>query len=161
MSLALLVNGIEHKVDAAPDQSLLSVLRDNLNLTGTKYGCGEGQCGACTVLLNGRPMRSCRTLASSAAGKSITTIEGLEQNGRLHPVQEAFLKVEAFECGYCTSGMIMSAVALLKQNPSPSESEVREFMKGNVCRCCTYPRILQAVRVASTRAVERSVEQAR
>lgn len=161
MSLALLVNGIEHKVDPAPDQSLLSVLRDNLNLTGTKYGCGEGQCGACTVLLNSRPVRSCRTLASFAAGKPITTIEGLEQNGRLHPVQEAFLKLEAFECGYCTSGMIMSAVALLKQNHSPTDSQVREFMNGNVCRCCAYPRILEAVRLASTRASAGSGEQAR
>jgi aerobic-type carbon monoxide dehydrogenase small subunit (CoxS/CutS family) len=156
MSLALLVNGTEHKVDAAADQSLLSVLRDNLNLTGTKYGCGEGQCGACTVLLNGRPVRSCRTPVSSAIGKSVITIEGLEQNGRLHPVQEAFLKVEAFECGYCTSGMIMSAVALLKQNPAPTENAVREFMNGNVCRCCTYPRILEAVKLASARTGEQS-----
>ncbi|MGA8865991.1 MAG: (2Fe-2S)-binding protein [Candidatus Sulfotelmatobacter sp.] len=156
MSFTLLVNGAEHKVDASADQSLLSVLRDNLNLTGTKYGCGEGQCGACTVLLAGRPVRSCRTMASSAAGKPITTIEGLEQHGRLHPVQEAFLKVEAFECGYCTSGMIMSAVALLSRNPSPSEEDIRDSMNGNVCRCCTYPRILEAVKQAANPARERA-----
>jgi len=149
MSFTLLVNGDEHTVDVPADQSLLSVLRDNLNLTGTKYGCGEGQCGACTVLLAGRPVRSCRTHTSAAAGKKITTIEGLEQNGHLHPVQEAFLRMEAFECGYCTSGMIMSAVALLNQNP-PSEDQIGDFMNGNVCRCCTYPRILEAVKQAST-----------
>jgi aerobic-type carbon monoxide dehydrogenase small subunit (CoxS/CutS family) len=150
MSLTLEINGTEHKVDAPSDQSLLSVLRDNLGLTGTKYGCGEGQCGACTVLMAGRPVRSCRTPVNSAAGKKITTIEGLEQNGRLHPVQEAFLRVEAFECGYCTSGMIMSAVALLNQNPSPKDDAIRDFMNGNICRCCTYPRILEAVRQAAS-----------
>ncbi len=149
MPFTLLVNGTEHKVDASPDQSLLSVLRENLHLTGTKYGCGEGQCGACTVLLAGRPVRSCRTAVSFAAGKKITTIEGLEQNGRLHRVQEAFLRVEAFECGYCTSGMIMSAVALLNQNPAPSDNQISDFMNGNICRCCTYPRILEAVRQAA------------
>ncbi len=154
MSFTLLVNGAEHKVDVPSDQSLLSVLRDNLSLTGTKYGCGEGQCGACTVLLAGRPVRSCRTLVSATLGKKITTIEGLEQNGRLHPVQEAFLRVEAFECGYCTSGMILSAVALLNQNPSPSDDQIGDFMNGNVCRCCTYPRILEAVQQAATRGKE-------
>ena len=154
MSFTLLVNGDEHTVNVPADQTLLSVLRDNLNLTGTKYGCGEGQCGACTVLLAGRPVRSCRTLISAAAGKKITTVEGLEQNGHLHPVQEAFLRVEAFECGYCTSGMIMSAVALLNQNPSPSEDRIGDFMNGNVCRCCTYPRILEAVKQASTASKE-------
>lgn len=150
MSFTLLVNGAEYTVDVPADQSLLSVLRDDLNLTGTKYGCGEGQCGACTVLLAGRPVRSCRTLISAAAGKKITTIEGLEQHGQLHPVQEAFLRVEAFECGYCTSGMIMSAVALLNQNRSPSDDQISDFMNGNICRCCTYPRILEAVKQAST-----------
>jgi isoquinoline 1-oxidoreductase subunit alpha len=156
MSFTLLVNGAEHKVDAVPDQSLLSVLRDSLNLTGTKYGCGEGQCGACTVLLAGKPVRSCRTPANSAVGKPITTVEGLEQNGHLHPVQEAFLQVEAFECGYCTSGMIMSAVALLNRNPKPSDDEIRDFMNGNICRCCTYPRILEAVQQVATRAREQA-----
>jgi aerobic-type carbon monoxide dehydrogenase small subunit (CoxS/CutS family) len=150
MALTLEINGTEHKVDVPTDQSLLSVLRDHLGLTGTKYGCGEGQCGACTVLVAGRPVRSCRTPVNSVAGKKITTIEGLEQNGRLHPVQEAFLRVEAFECGYCTSGMIMSAVALLNQNPSPNNDSIRDFMNGNICRCCTYPRILEAIREAAS-----------
>jgi aerobic-type carbon monoxide dehydrogenase small subunit (CoxS/CutS family) len=156
MSFTLLVNGDEHTVNVPADQNLLSVLRDNLNLTGTKYGCGEGQCGACTVLLAGRPVRSCRTLISAAAEKKITTIEGLEQHGHLHPVQEAFLRVEAFECGYCTSGMIMSAVALLNQNPSPSDDQISDFVNGNICRCCTYPRILEAVKQASTGSKESS-----
>ncbi len=150
MCFTLFVNGAEHKVDVPDTQSLLSVLRDNLNLTGTKYGCGEGQCGACTVLLAGKPVRSCRTSISAAAGKKITTIEGLEQNGHLHPVQEAFLRAEAFQCGYCTSGMIMSAVVLLNQNPAPSSKEIKDFMNGNICRCCTYPRILEAVKQAAT-----------
>jgi aerobic-type carbon monoxide dehydrogenase small subunit (CoxS/CutS family) len=149
MVVHLVVNGVDHKVDVPADQSLLSVLRDNLDLTGTKYGCGEGQCGACTVLLAGKPIRSCRTSVGSASGKKITTIEGLEHDGRLHPVQEAFLREEAFECGYCTSGMIMSAVALLNQNPSPSEVQISDFMNGNMCRCCTYPRILAAVKQAA------------
>jgi aerobic-type carbon monoxide dehydrogenase small subunit (CoxS/CutS family) len=149
MAFTLAINGAEHKVDVPAEQSLLSILRDNLNLTGTKYGCGEGQCGACTVLVAGRPVRSCRTSVSSVAGKKITTIEGLEHNGRLHPVQEAFLRAEAYQCGYCTSGMIMSAVALLNQNPSPSEDAIRDFMNGNICRCCTYPRILEAVQQAA------------
>lgn len=155
MPFTLLVNGTEHTLDVLPDQSLLSVLRHNLELTGTKYGCGEGQCGACTVLLAGKPVRSCLTSVNSAAGKKITTIEGLEQNGRLHPVQEAFLSVEAFECGYCTSGMIMSAVALLTQNPSPKDDAIQNFMNGNICRCCTYPRIVEAVRQAADTAKTR------
>jgi aerobic-type carbon monoxide dehydrogenase small subunit (CoxS/CutS family) len=152
MSLTVLVNGAEYTVDVPADQSLLSVLRDNLSLTGTKYGCGEGQCGACTVLLAGRPARSCRTHVSATTGKKITTIEGLEQDGHLHPVQEAFLRVEAFECGYCTSGMIMSAVALLNQKPSPSDEQIADFMNGNVCRCCTYPRIVEAVKQVAIRS---------
>ena len=149
MSISLLVNGVRHEVDVAADQTLLSVLRDSLNLTGTKYGCGEGQCGACTVLLDGKPARSCRTSVTVAQNKQITTIEGLEQNGRPHPVQEAFLGHEAFQCGYCTSGMILSAVALLKNNPNPSEQEIIRFMNGNICRCGTYPRILAAIEQAA------------
>jgi len=156
MPFTLLVNGTERKVEAAPEESLLYVLRDNLNLTGTKYGCGEGQCGACTVLLAGRPVRSCITPVSAAAGKPITTIEGLERDGSLHPVQEAFLKVEAFECAYCTSGMIMSAVGLLSRNPSPSDEQMHDFMNGNICRCCAYPRILEAVKQAANLARERA-----
>jgi aerobic-type carbon monoxide dehydrogenase small subunit (CoxS/CutS family) len=145
----LIVNGVERGVDAPPEESLLSVLRNRLDLTGTKYGCGEGQCGACTVLLDGNPVRSCRTAASEAAGKKITTIEGLERNGRLHPVQSAFLEVEAFQCGYCTPGMIVSAVALLRNNANPSEEEIVGGMAANICRCGTYPRILAAVRRAA------------
>lgn len=147
--MILLVNGAEHPVDAPSDQTLLSVLRDRLNLTGTKYGCGEGQCGACTVLLDGKAVRSCRIPAGSAVGKKITTIEGLEQNGRLHPVQQAFLSVEAFQCGYCTPGMIMSAVALLSQATDPSDEQIVRHMEGNLCRCGTYPRIVEAIRKAA------------
>jgi len=149
MALTLLVNGVEHRLDIAPDQKLLYVLRDAIGLTGTKYGCGEGQCGACTVLIDGKAIRSCLTPAASATGKQITTIEGLEQNGQLHPVQEAFLKAEAFQCGYCTSGAILSAVALLSKSPHPTEQQIMASLEGNVCRCGTYPRILDAVRAAA------------
>ena len=145
----LFVNGAEHKLDVPSDLPLLSALRDELNLTGTKYGCGEGQCGACTVLLNGNPVRSCRTPVSAASGKKIVTIEGLEHNGQLHPVQQAFLEREAFQCGYCTSGMIMSAVALLEQSPSPTDEQIIRRMDGNVCRCGTYPRIVAAIHQAA------------
>ena len=145
----LFVNGAEHKLDVPFDLPLLSALRDELNLTGTKYGCGEGQCGACTVLLNGNPVRSCRTPVSAASGKKIVTIEGLEHNGQLHPVQQAFLEREAFQCGYCTSGMIMSAVALLEQSPSPTDEQIIRRMDGNVCRCGTYPRIVAAIHQAA------------
>jgi aerobic-type carbon monoxide dehydrogenase small subunit (CoxS/CutS family) len=149
MSLSLLVNGIKHQVDSPPDQKLLYVLRDELGLTGTKYGCGEGQCGACTVLLDGEPVRSCLMPARAAAEKKITTIEGLEHDGHLHPVQQAFLEAEAFQCGYCTSGMILSAVALLRQTPAPRDEQIVDGMNGNICRCGTYPRIVQAVRMAA------------
>jgi len=151
MAIVLVVNGKSHTVDVAPNQSLLSVLRNNLELTGTKYGCGEGQCGACTVLLDGKPVRSCLTGAGSVAGKKITTIEGLEQNGALHPVQEGFLHEEAFQCGYCTPGMIMTAVALLQETPRADDQTISQRMNGNVCRCGTYPRIVAAVRMASRR----------
>ncbi len=150
MPLTLLVNGVEHTVDVPSDQKLLYVLREDLGLTGSKYGCGEGQCGACTVLLEGRPVRSCLASVSAVAGKKITTIEGLEQGGQLHPVQEAFLKVEAFQCAYCTSGMIVSAVGLLGKNPRPTDQQIIDFMDGNVCRCGTYPRILEAIRLAAS-----------
>jgi isoquinoline 1-oxidoreductase subunit alpha len=150
MPIALLINGTEHKVDVAADTKLLYVLRDNLGLTGTKYGCGEGMCGACTVLLDGKPARSCQAPLSVAAGKKITTIEGLEQNGKLHPVQEAFLKAEAFQCAYCTSGMIMAAVGLLSKNQQPSDEQIISAMDGNVCRCGTHPRIVEAVRQAAS-----------
>lgn len=151
MAITLIINETKHTLDVPPQQSLLTTLRSNLDLTGTKYGCGEGQCGACTVLLDGKPVRSCLTPVSAGQGKKITTIEGLEQNGRLHPVQEAFLHEEAFQCGYCTPGMIMSAVALLQESPKAGEEEVVRRMNGNVCRCGTYPRIVAAVRMASRR----------
>lgn len=149
MQVVLTINGVERDVDVPADQKLLYVLRDNLGLTGTKYGCGEGMCGACTVLLEGKPIRSCLAPVGSLAGKKITTIEGLEQDGKLHPVQEAFLKEEAFQCAYCTSGMIMSAVGLLKETPKPTDKQIISYMDGNVCRCGTQPRIVEAVRLAA------------
>jgi aerobic-type carbon monoxide dehydrogenase small subunit (CoxS/CutS family) len=150
MSIKLLINGAEHALDVGSNQTLLSALRDQLDLTGTKYGCGEGQCGACTVLLDGKPVRSCQLPVGSTAGRKIVTIEGLEQDGRLHPVQQAFLKQEAFQCGYCTSGMILAAAALLDQITNPSETDIIRHMDGNICRCGTYPRILAAVRDAAS-----------
>jgi aerobic-type carbon monoxide dehydrogenase small subunit (CoxS/CutS family) len=149
--MELLVNGVRRNVgsDPDPERALLYVLRDELNLTGAKYGCGEGQCGACTVLLDGAPVRSCLTPLKTAQGKAITTIESLEQNGRLHPVQEAFIEEDAMQCGYCTAGMIMSSVGLLRRNPHPAESEIRSALQGNICRCGTYPRIVEAVRRAA------------
>lgn len=148
-SVTLTVNDKEYHVAAAPDQPLLWILREELQLTGTKYGCGEGQCGACTVMLDGKAVRSCVTPLSAAAGKKVTTIEGLANNGSLHSVQQAFLSQEAFQCGYCTSGMILSAVALLSTNRNPSDAEIMHAMNGNICRCGTYPRILAAVRKAA------------
>jgi aerobic-type carbon monoxide dehydrogenase small subunit (CoxS/CutS family) len=128
---------------------VISVLRDDLALTGAKCGCGEGQCGACTVLVDGLPVRSCTTKVGSVAGKAITTIEGLEENGKLHPLQQAFLEAGAMQCGYCTCGMIMSAVALLRENPHPSRHEIVRFMNGNICRCGTYQRIITAISPAA------------
>ena len=147
--IELIVNGRKQSTQSDPDTPLLTILRDQLRLTGSKYGCGEGQCGACTVLLDGVARRSCITPVSAAAGKSITTIEGLEQSGRLHPVQQAFLDAEAFQCAYCTSGMIISSVALLQQNPNPSPDEIMQSLQGNICRCGTHPRIVEAVQNAA------------
>jgi aerobic-type carbon monoxide dehydrogenase small subunit (CoxS/CutS family) len=147
--LILDVNGVQSHVGAPAEESLLSVLRNRLNLTGTKYGCGEGECGACTVLLDGKATRSCLTPASAAVGARITTIEGLEHNGELSPVQRAFLDEGAFQCGYCTSGMILQATSLLHDLPHPTDQQIVENMNGNVCRCGTYPRIVDAVRRAS------------
>jgi aerobic-type carbon monoxide dehydrogenase small subunit (CoxS/CutS family) len=146
------VNGSRHRVNADPDRSLLQVLREDLDLTGSKYGCGEGRCGACTVLIDGQPVRSCVTRVAAAAEKQIRTIEGLEQNGRLHPLQEAFLQHGAMQCGYCTAGMTMSGVALLASNPNPADEDIRRLMNGNICRCGTYTRIMAAVREASQNA---------
>jgi isoquinoline 1-oxidoreductase alpha subunit len=150
----LLVNRERKAVDADADASLLSVLRERAELTGAKYGCGEGQCGACTVLLDGKPVRSCLTAVRAAIGKNITTIEGLEANGRLHPLQQAFLDMGALQCGYCTPGMILSGVGLLNENPSPSREEVLRFMEGNICRCGVYPRILAAIQKAASSPTE-------
>jgi nicotinate dehydrogenase subunit A len=149
------VNAARRRVETEADRSLLSVLRDDLDLTGTKYGCGEGQCGACTVLIDGQATRSCLTQVGAIAGKKITTIEGLSQ-GKLHPLQEAFLETGAMQCGYCIPGMIMSGAGLLKKNPNPTEAEIIRAMEGNVCRCGTYPRILAALRrVANIARVEK------
>jgi aerobic-type carbon monoxide dehydrogenase small subunit (CoxS/CutS family) len=145
------VNGRSHSVEVESDRTLLGVLRDDLGLTGAKYGCGEAQCGACTVLVDGMMTRSCVTRVGTLEGKQIVTIEGLEKDGKLHPLQEAFLEADALQCGYCTSGMIMSAMALLKRTPNPTEEETVRFMNGNVCRCGTYPRIVNAIRIASTK----------
>jgi aerobic-type carbon monoxide dehydrogenase small subunit (CoxS/CutS family) len=149
-TILLTVNGKPYTVDAEPQTSLLSVLREQLDLTGSKYGCGEGQCGACTVLIDGKAQRSCVTKVGTVSQKHITTVEGLATGEQLHPVQEAFLEVEALQCGYCTSGMIMSAVALLQRNAAPKVSEIIAFMDGNVCRCGTYPRIVSAIQKAAT-----------
>jgi aerobic-type carbon monoxide dehydrogenase small subunit (CoxS/CutS family) len=146
---ALQVNGQSFSVEAEADASLLSVLREQLDLIGAKYGCGEGQCGACTVLVDGRTHRSCTTPISTVVGKQITTIEGLAQGDHLHPVQRAFLDEGAMQCAYCTSGMIMSAVFLLNNKPNPTDADILQFMQGNICRCGTYPRIMAAIRRAS------------
>jgi len=145
----LQINGQSVVVETEPEAHLLEVLHENLDMTGTKYGCGEGQCGACTVLIAGKAQRSCITPISAVAGKSITTVEGLAKHEQLHPVQQAFLDEEAMQCAYCTSGMIMSAVSLLNSRPNPTDAEILQFMQGNICRCGTYPRIVSAIRKAS------------
>jgi len=148
-TIRLAINDKSYSVDIDPQTSLLTVLREHLDLTGSKYGCGEGQCGACTVLIDGKAQRSCITRVSSVSGKPITTIEGLAKGDRLHPVQQAFLDEGAMQCAYCTSGMIMSAVSLLETNITPSEDEIIEFMDGNICRCGTYSRIIRAIQKAA------------
>jgi nicotinate dehydrogenase subunit A len=144
------VNGGTHEIEGEPGDSLLSVLRYELDLIGSKFGCGEGACGACTVLVDNQATRSCVARLSAIAGKSITTIEGLGSD-RLHPVQEAFLEAEAFQCGYCTPGMVMATVSLLRTNPTPTEADIARVMDRNVCRCGTYPRIVRAVKLAAER----------
>ena len=145
----LSINEQDDSVDTSPQTSLLTILREHLDLTGSKYGCGEGQCGACTVLIDGKAQRSCITRVGSVSGKQITTIEGLAKADRLHPVQQAFLDEGAMQCAYCTSGMIMSAVALLQKNAQPEEKEIVDFMDGNICRCGTYSRIVRAIQRAA------------
>ena len=145
-AITLNVNKETYDVVANPNRTLLEVLRDDLHLTGTKESCGEGVCGSCTVLVDGTPVRSCLTLAVAVQGKEITTIEGLSQGGKLHPVQEAFVNHHAIQCGFCSPGMILTAYALLKENPNPTEKEIRRAISGNVCRCTGYAKIVEAVK---------------
>ena len=145
----ILVNGKRHAIDADAEATLLSVLRDELGLTGTKFGCGEGQCRACTVLLDGKPVHSCMTPLGEAANKQITTIEGLATDGRLHPVQQAFLDAEAFQCGYCTPGFIMAGAELLDEIPQPTNYQIQQSISGNLCRCTGYYNIVSAIRKAA------------
>ncbi len=147
--IALRVNGVSHDLQVDGSRTLLSVLRGELGLTGTKYGCGQGQCGACTVLIGDRAVRSCVTPVSSVGDREVITIEGLAAGDGLHPVQEAFLETQAFQCGYCTPGMVMGAVALLRRNPQPTEAEIREGLAGHLCRCAVYGRIVHAVQLAA------------
>ncbi len=154
--IELEINGKRVSVNYPPDTPLLYVLRDELGMTGTKYGCGEGMCGACTVLIAGTARRSCQIPVSAAVSRPITTIEGLEKNGVLHPVQQAFLDAGAFQCAYCTSGMIMSSVSLLQANPRPTTEQIVQSLQGNICRCGTHPRIIEAVQKAAGKLQERS-----
>lgn len=147
------VNGTTHRLDCDGERTLLSVLRDDLDLTGTKYGCGEGQCAACTVLIEGQPAKSCLTKVSSVGSKRVVTIEGLAPENKLHPVQEAFLESEAMQCGWCTPGMILGAVGLLRHTPNPTEAEIVSGMNGHICRCGTYPRIVAAIRAAAKKGM--------
>ena len=150
-SYTLRINGRTHQVEGEAGDSLLSVLRYELGLTGSKFGCGEGYCGACTVLVDNQVARSCVTRLGAVGNKAVTTIEALADGDRLHPVQEAFLEAEAFQCGYCTSGMVMATVGLLRTNPNPSEQDIAKVMDRSVCRCGTYPRILRAIKIAAER----------
>ena len=143
------LNGKRQRVSTDPRRTLLEVLREDLDLTGTKYGCGEGQCRACTVLLDGNPVRSCLTEIAEVEGHTVETIESLAQNGKLHPVQEAFIKEGAMQCGYCVPGMILATVALIKRNPSPNQTQIVEALNGNLCRCCGYVNVLKAVQRAA------------
>ena len=149
MAITLTVNGKSHAVSAEPETALLYVLRNDLKLKGARFGCGLGQCGACTVLVDGKPVQSCDFPLSTAAGKAITTIEGLAPDGKMHPLQAAFIAEQAAQCGYCVTGIIMAAKALLDANPRPADAEIRSALKGNLCRCCTHHRILRAIRRAS------------
>lgn len=148
-SITLLVNGKEYTTEVEPDELLVDVLRDKLGLTGTKKGCGTGDCGACTVIMAGRAVNSCLVLAVAAAGKPITTIEGIAQDGQLHPLQQSFIEHGAIQCGFCTPGMILMAKALLDENPQPTEAEVRAGIAGNLCRCTGYTKIVKAILAAA------------
>jgi aerobic-type carbon monoxide dehydrogenase small subunit (CoxS/CutS family) len=157
----LRVNGRTHDVDGEAGDSLLAVLRSDLGLTGSKFGCGEGYCGACTVLLDGQVTRSCTARLGAVGTKGVTTIEGIASGGQLHPVQDAFIETEAFQCGYCTPGMVIAAIGLLRANPNPSEQDIAKALDRNVCRCGTYPRIVQAVLLAARRMRERTPAETR
>ncbi len=149
-TITFTLNGADQTVETAPERPLLDVLREDLNLTGTKYGCGEGSCRSCTVLVDGRPLASCQVPIAKVQGKDLITIEGLATGETLHPVQEAFIAEGAMQCGYCVPGMILTAVALLEHNPKPTRGEIVEFMDGNLCRCCNYVNIVNAVEAASS-----------
>lgn len=149
MTVSISVNGQTHQSDAAPDTPLLYVLRNDLGLNGAKYGCGVSQCGACTVLVDGKAVRSCVTALSAAGGHRITTLEGLLNNGRSHPLQQAFIEEQAAQCGYCANGMIMTAKAFLDRNPNPTEAQIRKALAANLCRCGTHNRIVRAVQRAA------------
>ena len=151
----LVVNEEAYELEVEPRRTLIEVLRDDLGLTGTKYGCGSGECGSCTVLVEGKAVLSCLTLAVVVDGKHITTIEGLAKDGKLHPIQEMFMRHVAFQCGFCTPGMIMSAKALLDEKPNPSEMDVREHIKGNLCRCTGYVKVVEAILAATKTLKER------
>jgi nicotinate dehydrogenase subunit A len=150
MKLELSVNGEHREVDVPPNTTLLSVLRDDLNLTGTRYGCGRGQCGACYVIADDRAVASCLLTADQAARMEITTVEGLGGDATLHPVQQAFIDEDAMQCGYCTSGMVISAAALLGRDPNPDETSIRDALAGNLCRCGVYGRAIRAVLKAAS-----------
>jgi carbon-monoxide dehydrogenase small subunit len=152
-TIRITVNGQDHQITADPRRPLLEVLREDLQLTGTHFGCGQGDCGACSVLLDGKRIFSCSTPIGDLDGKAITTIEGLPDNGKLHPVQQAFLDEGAYQCGYCVSGMIVAAVALLNETPHPTDEQIKDGMNGNLCRCCGYAKIVAAVRRSSTAMV--------
>ncbi len=147
--MKLTVNGEKHSLEIEPHRTLLSVLREELELKGAKEGCGQGYCGTCTVLLEGQPVCSCCLLAMDARGREIVTVEGLSVNGELHPLQQSFIEQGAIQCGYCTPGMLLSAKALLDENPSPSEEDIRSAISGNLCRCTGYVKIVKAIRAAA------------
>jgi carbon-monoxide dehydrogenase small subunit len=158
-AITLNVNGKEYPLEVKANEILLNVLRDKLGLMGTKYGCGIGECGACTVLLDGKAILSCQSLAFTADGKKITTIEGLEHNGTLHPLQQAFIDEGAVQCGYCTPGMILSAKALLETKPDPSNQEIKQAIRGNLCRCTGYTNIIRAIKTASEKIKDQERKQ--
>lgn len=147
--ILLKVNGIERRLDVEPNRLLIDVLRDDLGLTGTKEGCSIGVCGACTIILDGKVVSSCLTLAVAADGADIITVEGISHDGELHPVQESFVKLGALQCGFCTPGQILAAKALLDENPSPTQDEVKEWLTGNLCRCTGYYKIIEAIMAVS------------